>query len=98
MNAKATRNRFPLGQHSEGGLAVERPHVIVVDHDQTFLSLMQDLLEEERYRVTTWADGISAYPTIAQAQPDLLLVDIHMQQPEDGMTLLNVVKLDPHTT
>src|SRR5687767_666796 len=59
---------------------------------------MQELLEAEHFDATTWVDGTTAYPKIVELQPSLVLLDIHMQEPEQGMTLLNLLRLDPQTS
>ena len=45
-------------------------------------------LEDEHYQVTIWVDGSSAYPMIQRTHPALLIVDLHMQQPEAATALI----------
>lgn len=71
--------------------------IAVVDDNTTFLDLMQELLTEEGYRVTSHTVGSDAYPTLREQQPALIILDIRMEHPESGWQLLEVLRLDPAT-
>lgn len=77
---------------------MNRPHIMVVNDDTTFLSLMQTLLREEGYEVSLQIEGDSAYPRIREVRPDLVILDIRMEHPETGWEVLNLLRLDPETT
>jgi len=74
------------------------PLIIVANDDTTYLELMQELLTEEGYvALVAPVDG-NAYPVIRDKQPDLLILDIRLSNPDSGLLVLDLVRLDPTTT
>ena len=71
--------------------------IIVIDQDPTFLSLMEELLKGEGFEVTTSLDGGHAHALIAERQPALVILDIRLGQPGDGMRLIHQLEDDPRT-
>lgn len=75
-----------------------RPRIALVDDDTVFLNLLRDLLEvTEGYAVSihkVWAD---AYREIKEQRPDVVLLDIVMEQEERGWEILELLTLDPET-
>lgn len=55
---------------------MERKHVFIVDGASEFLDVLCELLEGERYNVTTTNFVPRTYDQIAALQPDLLLIDL----------------------
>lgn len=53
-------------------------HILVVDDSPDNVFLIQTILEEEGYAVSTAEDGPSALAQIEQSSPDLMLLDIMM--------------------
>ena len=76
---------------------MEKTHIFVANDDQTFLGLMQELLESSEYSVTVLRAGNPAYDQIKKALPDLLILDIILEHPDSGWRVLDMVKLDPET-
>jgi CheY-like chemotaxis protein len=70
-------------------------HILVVNDTQEILDLMQMLLEEEGYRVTTSLAALNLERFKALA-PDLIIQDLLFEgmQPE-GWKFLTLVRLDP---
>lgn len=62
-------------------------HILVVDDEPDIRSLVQDILEDEGYSVTTAENGESARKARRTRRPDLILLDIWMED-VDGITLL----------
>jgi DNA-binding NtrC family response regulator len=62
-------------------------HILVVDDEPDIRELVQDILQDEGYRVTTAENGDSARTAFARETPDLVLLDIWMPD-IDGITLL----------
>jgi CheY-like chemotaxis protein len=54
----------------------QRRHVLVIDSAPGFLDLMRELLQRERYNVTTTNFVPRSFAQIAALQPDLLVVDL----------------------
>lgn len=62
-------------------------HVLVVDDEPDIRELVQEILEDEGYEVTTAASADEARAALAERRPDLALLDIWMPG-EDGISLL----------
>src|SRR5688500_5771793 len=52
--------------------------VLIVDDDETILSLMEYLLSDVGYRVQVAQDGREALRVVANDRPDLILLDLMM--------------------
>ncbi|MDJ0926400.1 MAG: sigma-54 dependent transcriptional regulator [Gammaproteobacteria bacterium] len=64
------------------------PQILVVDDEADIRTLIDEILSDEGYRVTTAADGAEARRSMSAGAPDLVLLDIWMPD-VDGITLLN---------
>jgi CheY-like chemotaxis protein len=73
------------------------PHIVVVNDDPIFLALMAALLEGEGYRATAFPGGVGAYALIKREAPDLLILDLHMDRMDTGLTALQALRLDAAT-
>jgi two-component system nitrogen regulation response regulator NtrX len=62
-------------------------HILVVDDEPDIRRLVQEILEDENYSVTTAEDAAVARNAVAQRHPDLVLLDIWMPD-TDGISLL----------
>ncbi len=72
--------------------------IAVVNDDTHFLNLMHDLLSDEGYEVVIHIEGSSAYKSIREQMPDLIILDIRIEHPEAGWVTLDLIRLDPNTT
>ena len=61
--------------------------ILVVDDEPDIRSLLQEILEDEGYAVSTAGTASAAQACIDESQPDLVLLDIWMPD-MDGVTLL----------
>ncbi len=64
-----------------------RPHILVVDDEADIRNLIQEILSEEGYDVTTAADAGQAREAVRERSPDLVLLDVWMPD-TDGISLL----------
>jgi two-component system alkaline phosphatase synthesis response regulator PhoP len=72
-----------------------QPHVLVVNDTQEILDLMQELLEEEGYRVTTSLALLNMGKVKALA-PNVIVQDLLFEQSQEvGWKFLTLVRLDP---
>ena len=62
-------------------------HILVVDDEPDIRNLVQEILDDEGYSVTTADGGEAARKACRIRRPDLILLDIWMQD-VDGITLL----------
>jgi DNA-binding NtrC family response regulator len=75
-----------------------RARIAVINDDTTFLSLMQELLEEqENYEVLICREWDHVYEFVKLERPDLVIQDIRIGGEERGWTILNLLTLDPDT-
>ena len=69
----------------------------VVNDDRTFIGLVSELLAERGWECIRLHEGNAAFETIKREQPDLVILDIRMEQPDTGWRVLNLLMLDPET-
>ncbi len=75
-----------------------RHRIAIINDDEIYMQLMQDLLEDEGYKVTTWDRNENAYYLIKRERPQLIILDIRLNNRDDGWKVLEQVRLDPMTT
>ncbi len=73
------------------------PLVAVVDDDSPLRELIETLLRGDGYRTIGWGKGQGAYELIRQEQPDLVILDLWMENPAAGGMVLALLELDPST-
>ena len=76
---------------------MERKHIFVVNGEPEFLDLMRELLQDERYNVTTTNFVPRTFDQVAALQPDLLMVDVHVGE-RAGWDLLEQLHADATTS
>jgi len=69
--------------------------VVAVDDVQINLDILEAILDEE-YDVTTLTSGADALAHMAESQPDLVLLDLHMPE-MDGFEVLRQMRTNPST-
>jgi len=72
---------------SNGTKKMTSRHILVVDDEPDIRNLVHEILEDEGYSVTTAEGGEEARKACRVRRPDLILLDIWMQD-VDGITLL----------
>lgn len=76
---------------------MKRPFIIVVNQDTVFLQLMEELLSEEGYHTSIEKEGDKAYEHIKKSKPDLVVLDIRINNPEAGFNVIDLMRIDPET-
>ena len=71
-----------------------RSLIAVVNDDAPFLELMEQLLEEEGYRVLPINEGEQAYQKIKRQRPELVILDIRLGIPDTGLLVMERLRLD----
>jgi|SRR6185437_6758193 len=72
--------------------------IAVVNDDVDFIDAIKILLTElNNYTVSVIHEGEKAYQIIKKAMPDLIVLDIRMDTPHRGWSILDLLKLDPQT-
>jgi CheY-like chemotaxis protein len=68
------------------------PHILLVDDDEDFLYQHKIQLEHAGYRVTTATSRADAEALAADVKPDLAILDLMMEQHDDGFVLSHHLK------
>ncbi len=76
--------------------AWRRPIILVIDDEQAILDLLQEMLQDEGYRVLLAENGLVGIEQTLDAQPDLILTDL-MMPVMDGRTLSRRLRAEPRT-
>lgn len=66
---------------------MSKPHVMIIDDEPDIRQVIEAILTEEGYAVSTADNGQSARRLLAISNPDIILLDIWMPD-EDGISLL----------
>lgn len=70
--------------------------IFVVDDLPDFLELMEDVLSDEGYAVSTFPTTADALAAARAAHPDLLITDLRLEG-ESGLDLVQHLRADPAT-
>jgi len=70
------------------------PHILVVDDDMVTCELLCEVFTHEGFDTSFEHSGEGAFSALSVSQPDLLLSDIRMKTPLDGLSLLELVRRD----
>jgi CheY-like chemotaxis protein len=68
--------------------------IAVVNDDTIFLEMMAAVLEEQGWETRVYKEKGNAFAKLQQDPPDLIILDIRMESPETGWTLLELFTLD----
>ena len=74
-----------------------RPHVVVIDHTPEILTLIQELLLSESYRVTTMNACPDSPDCLAELRPDVIIHDYTPVTTQADLTSLRRLTTDPRT-
>ena len=77
---------------------MKHPLIAVVNQDTIFLQLMEELLSEEGYHSYIEKEGDKAYASIKKYKPELVILDIRLNDPEAGFKVIELLRIDPATT
>jgi len=70
--------------------------IAVVNDDTVFLEMMAAVLAEQGWDAQIYREQGNAFAQLQQDPPDLIILDIRMETPESGWTLLELFTLDQH--
>jgi formate transporter len=71
------------------------PRVLLVDDDPDFVEITSRVLSKEGYDVTTASSGPHALEAMRHARPDLVLLDVMMAEPLEGVAVSREMASDP---
>ena len=70
------------------------PLIAVVNDDTAFLDLMTELLGEEGYETVICKESRDVHKLVRTKQPALVILDVRMEHPETGWSILEMLQLD----
>lgn len=68
--------------------------IAVVDDDTVFLDMMAAVLAERGWQVQVYRESGGAFQALKEDRPDLIILDIRMETPESGWSILELLTLD----
>ncbi|HMA34957.1 MAG TPA: response regulator [Chloroflexia bacterium] len=71
--------------------------ILVIDDSAALLELLDEILTEDGYRVTTWAQPLPTLEPIKQLAPDLVILDYLLGAQMEGPHLWQQLRADPAT-
>src|ERR671932_1385567 len=75
----------------------DAPLIVVVDDDRAYIEMLCDLLTDEGYEAICCLSDEEAYKVILEKRPDLVILDMRMEQPDSGWTVLEMLRLGSRT-
>lgn len=72
-----------------------KQRILVIDDDEDFRASVGAILEHEGYEVATATSGREGLETIERIEPDLVIVDVMMDDPSDGYGVTQAIKFQP---
>jgi len=78
-------------------MCTNTPLIAVVDDDRAVVQLVTAFLEAQNYRTVSCLQGAEAITLIQSAHPDLVLLDIQMEQWDAGLKVLATLRHDAGT-
>ncbi len=71
--------------------------VLLVDDDADFVAVTRALLEERGYSVRVAFSGTQCREEVAARRPDLIILDMVMEDPSDGFTISRELRNSAYT-
>ena len=75
----------------------QRPKILVLNNDSAFLDLMKEVLGDEGFDVVLRKVWDDAYHTVKTVKPDLIILDVLLDNVGRGFELIDLLTLDPTT-
>jgi CheY-like chemotaxis protein len=71
------------------------PKILIVDDDPDFIEIGKLSLEGKGYQVLSASSGKEGWETVEKEKPDLIILDLMMEDLDAGMALSNKIKTHP---
>ncbi len=73
------------------------PIVAVIDDSPQVIDFVAAILEDEGYQVVAWQSGAGAHAFLQEVMPAAVILDMRMETPDAGLTVLAAIRADPAT-
>jgi DNA-binding response OmpR family regulator len=73
------------------------PKILIVDDDPDIVEAARLVLEREGYEVESAPNRAEGMKKIAEVKPDLLILDVMMEEPDDGLRMAREIRRAGHT-
>jgi CheY-like chemotaxis protein len=71
--------------------------ILAVDDNESILEVLNEILQQEGYEVVTLSTGKEVLRTVEKIHPDLILMDVMLDDQMDGRDICSVIKQDDDT-
>ena len=73
------------------------PKILIVDDDPDIVEAGRLVLEREGYEVEGAANRAEGMKRLEEVKPDLLILDVMMEEPDDGLRMAREIRKAGHT-
>ena len=73
------------------------PKILIVDDDPDIVEACRLVLEREGYEVEGAANRAAGMKRLEEVKPDLLILDVMMEEPDDGLRMAREIRKAGHT-
>lgn len=73
------------------------PKILIVDDDPDIVEAARLVLEREGYEVESAPNRAEGMTKIEEVSPDLLILDVMMEEPDDGLRMAREIRRAGHT-
>ena len=73
------------------------PKILIVDDDPDVLEAGRLVLEKEGYEIATASTRAEGMAKVDEYQPDLLILDVMMEEPDDGFVMAQDLRRQGHS-
>ncbi len=70
------------------------PKILIIDDDPDVVEFTSIVLEKEGYEVVSASNAVDGKRAIKEEKPDLIILDVMMEQPDDGFVLAQEARAD----
>jgi len=74
------------------------PRILVVDDDPDVVEACRLVLEREGYDISEANNRVDGMAKFAEVKPDLIILDVMMDQPDDGIVMAQKLRFDGDKT
>src|SRR4051812_4817525 len=71
--------------------------IAIVEDNVEMLEMVDVILTDEGYQTILLPEGQGAYQLVRAQQPDLVILDLRMEDPREGWITLDLLRADPAT-